>query len=185
MSARILIAGLGNLPLPLTRHSVGHFVVDSLATRLGVKLSSKFGGSYGQTNILVDGSPLTLSLYKPNALMNISGPSVAKAMQASSSSPSALVIIHDSLDHIPATLSPKFGGSANGHNGVRSVIAAVKTDEFHRLRIGIGRPSSGVADYVLGRLSSFERQHWSPDGPGLDAVWEKVEDIARKVARSR
>ncbi|KAI9463724.1 peptidyl-tRNA hydrolase [Lactarius psammicola] len=81
-------------------------------------------------------------------------------------------------------LSPKFGGSANGHNGVRSLISALGTKEFHRLRLGIGRPESDVADYVLTRLPNYERQFWAPDGPGLDLVWEHILKIALQIDRT-
>ncbi|KAI0063501.1 peptidyl-tRNA hydrolase [Artomyces pyxidatus] len=185
MGAQILVAGLGNLPLPLTRHSVGHYVLDSLSARLGAhfSLNKSMGGYYAETTINIDGSPVALGLFKPKPLMNISGPSVAAALHKTARVPSSLIVIHDSLDHRPATLSPKHGGSAGGHNGIRSTISALKTNEFHRLRVGIGRPDSGVSDFVLGRLPSFERQFWSPEGPGLDLVMEQIERIASQRVR--
>jgi len=113
--------------------------------------------------------------------MNISGPPVRMALQKAASTPSSLILLHDSLEHRPTSLSPKFGGSANGHNGIRSLISSLGTKDFFRLQLGIGRPESGVADYVLTRLPSFERQFWSPEGPGLDLVWEEIEKIALQV----
>jgi peptidyl-tRNA hydrolase, PTH1 family len=79
------------------------------------------------------------------------------------------------------TLSPKFGGSANGHNGIRSTISALGSEDFFRLRLGIGRPESGSADYVLSRLPNFERQFWGTDGQGLDLVWGQIQKIALRI----
>ena len=78
-------------------------------------------------------------------------------------------------------LSPKFGGSANGHNGIRSLISALGTKDFFHLRLGIGRSESEVAEYVLSRLPNFERQFWGPDGQGLDLVWEQIQKIVLKI----
>jgi PTH1 family peptidyl-tRNA hydrolase len=94
-------------------------------------------------------------------------------------------------------VSPKFGGSANGHNGVRSVIASMgnivsqlpaprpANDEFHRIRLGIGRPthkSADVADYVLGFLSREELDWWAYGGEGLNKVVAALEAIMKKAA---
>ena len=99
--------------------------------------------------------------------------------------PTSLIVLHDSIEHKPTALSSKFGCSANGHNGIRSLIAALSTKDFFRLRLGIGRPESNVADYVLARIPNFERQFWAPDGPGLDLVWEQIQRIALQVEQSR
>ena len=117
--------------------------------------------------------------------MNISGPSVAAMLRRTARSPSSLVVIHDSLDHVPGALSPKFGGSANGHNGVRSVISALGTKDFHRLRLGIGRSSTSVSEYVLGRLSSYERQQWGANGEGVDRAWQAIEKIVAQSSAAR
>lgn len=116
--------------------------------------------------------------------MNISGPPIAKAMRATVGSPSSLVVIHDSLDHHPGQVSPGFGGSPRGHNGVRSVIAALGgSKDFHRIRIGIGRGGGDVADYVLGRLSSHEKQQSGPDGEVTTAVERLLAAIVQRGAK--
>jgi hypothetical protein len=97
--------------------------------------------------------------------------------------PTSLILIHDSIEHKPTALSLKFGGSASGH--IRSLIAALGTKDFYRLRLGIGRPESNVADYVLTRLPNFERQFWAPDGPGLELVWEQIQRIALRVKQGQ
>jgi PTH1 family peptidyl-tRNA hydrolase len=113
--------------------------------------------------------------------MNISGPPISMALRKTSRAPSSLIVLHDSLEHKPMVLSPKFGGSANGHNGIRSLISALGTKDFFRLRLGIGRSESDVADYVLSRLPNFERQFWGPDGQGLDLVWEQIQKFALQI----
>ena len=111
--------------------------------------------------------------------MNITGPAVAAALSHSAKFPGAMIVIHDSLQHKPKTLSVKFGGSANGHNGARSVIAALGGNaNFHRFRIGIGRDGD-AASYVLGRLSADECPYWDVGG-GLDMVCKELAKIALK-----
>jgi peptidyl-tRNA hydrolase, PTH1 family len=183
--------------------SIGQLALDSLSIRFGVHLSpDSRGGYYAESQIDINGSPFIIGLYKtsvcigpcvarlcflltccPNqdAAMNISGPPVSTVLRRTARAPSSLIVIHDSLEHKPAVLSQKFGGSANGHNGIRSLISALGTKDFYRLRLGIGRPESDVASYVLARLPNFERQFWTSDGPGLDLLWEKIQKIALQV----
>jgi peptidyl-tRNA hydrolase, PTH1 family len=110
--------------------------------------------------------------------MNISGPSVAKILRKTVQIPKAMVLIHDSLGHKTEVVSPRLGGSANGHNGVKSVISALGTPEFHRLRVGIGKNDIDAAEFVLQRLSNHERQFWSSNGPGMDLVLQRLGTIA-------
>lgn len=113
--------------------------------------------------------------------MNISGPSVAAALRKTVTSPSSMIIIHDSLSHRVETLSVKFGGSANGHNGLKSVISALGGEMgFHRFRVGIGRDQTDAADYVLRKLSSHERQCWGDDGEGIDLILREIERVVRR-----
>jgi len=124
---------------------------------------------------------LTLPYHDKDAPMNVSGPPVSVVLRKTAHAPTSLIVLHDSIEHKPTAVSLRFGGSANGHNGVRSLIAALSTKDFFRLRLGIGKPESNVADYVLGRLPNFERQFWAPDGPGLELVWEQIQRIALQV----
>ena len=118
--------------------------------------------------------------------MNISGRPVAHLLRTTAVEPERLIVIVDSLDHKPCSISPKFGGSANGHNGVRSVIAALGScADFHRLRLGIGR-GDDVTNYVLGPLSPQEREYWSASGSGSELVWrELTRIIGKSLASSR
>lgn len=116
--------------------------------------------------------------------MNLSGPPVATALRSAGLRPSSLVVIHDSLSHKPLVISPKFGGSANGHNGLRSIITALGNDsDFHRLRIGIGKnDGQDAAEYVMSRLSDDERSFWCRNGKGVDLAWKCIEKIVLQDA---
>jgi PTH1 family peptidyl-tRNA hydrolase len=157
--------------------------------------NSALNGFAGRSQVVLGDVNVDLTLFKPSMsprrtvsptqphtpepLMNITGPAVATALRHTAKIPSAMIVIHDSLQHKPTTLSVKFGGSANGHNGVRSVIAALGGDfNFHRFRIGIGRDGD-AASYVLGRLSTEECAHWDVGG-GLDMVCKELAKIALK-----
>ncbi|KZP16492.1 peptidyl-tRNA hydrolase [Athelia psychrophila] len=181
---QILVVGLGNMPLPMTRHSVGHLIIDSLAARLGVTLASdrNMGGLVGRVETTLGDSLVSVTLFKPKPLMNISGPSVSAALKYTARNAQSLVVIHDSLSHKPEKMSYKLGGSANGHNGVKSVISALGGDaNFHRLRIGIGRNDIDAAEYVLRKLSQHERQFWGENGEGVDVVLDELELIVGKL----
>lgn len=113
--------------------------------------------------------------------MNLSGPPiVAKMQELNMRDQERLIVIQDSLDHEPLSLSVKKGGSANGHNGVKSTIAALGgKSNFWRLRAGIGRSAGDIPNYVLGRLSNHERTYWREEG--IDEVIAAIERIADKM----
>jgi peptidyl-tRNA hydrolase, PTH1 family len=114
------------------------------------------------------------------SLMNISGPSIAAAYRQSVSSPNSMIILADSLSHQVEALSVKLGGSANGHNGVKSIISALGGEMgFYRFRLGIGRDESDAATYVMRQLSSHERRYWSDEG--LDLILKEIEKVALKA----
>lgn len=187
----LLIVGLGNAPYPATRHSAGHFVVDSLAKRLRVHLSSQKTVMAGTVTIPIGGASTKIVLAKTKTLMNVSGRSVANALKAHLSDPvpSSLVVIQDSLNHKPFAVSHGFGGTAQGHNGIKDIISALGGQTgFHRLRVGIGRPDGApdtVKDYVLGRLSGSERQFLDANGPGTDRLWQIIEKIVQEGVRMK
>jgi len=112
--------------------------------------------------------------------MNISGPSIVQAFRQAVNSPSSMIILTDSLDHKVGGLSVKFSGSANGHNGVKSIISALGGElDFYRFRIGIGRDGSDAADYVMRPLSSYEKTFWT--GDGIDHVLREIGKVALKA----
>ncbi|TFL02694.1 peptidyl-tRNA hydrolase [Pterulicium gracile] len=181
----ILIAGLGNYPLPLTRHSIGHLIIDALAARHSISLANDRakGGLFGTAQVSIEDTPVSLSLFKSKSLMNVSGPSIVSALRQSSKLPSSLILVSDSLSHRVESLHLRFGGSANGHNGVKSVIKALgNDDQFYRLRVGIGK-NEGVdaAEYVMRRLSQHERGFWGEEhGEGVDLVMREVGKVMRE-----
>ncbi|TFK70591.1 peptidyl-tRNA hydrolase [Pluteus cervinus] len=178
----LLLVGLGNLPYPVSRHSVGQLVIDALAEGLGIHMSAGPGGLFGRSNVTIGETALSLSLFKSKDFMNVSGPSIASIYRKTVKSPASLVVISDSLQHRPESLKVRLGGSANGHNGVKSIISSLGgQSDFYRFRIGIGRDNSDPADYVMRNLSSHERHFWTK-GNGFDLVLQELEIIAKKVA---
>jgi PTH1 family peptidyl-tRNA hydrolase len=151
----LLVAGLGNpgAGYARTRHNMGFLVVDELARRHDGSFRSKFSGQLAEVRL--DG--LRLALLKPETYMNVSGRSVGAAARFFKADPGTLLIVHDDVDLETGRLQARLGGGLAGHNGLRSIAGALGTQDFLRLRIGVGRPERGdprpVADYVL---SEFE-----------------------------
>jgi PTH1 family peptidyl-tRNA hydrolase len=154
-SLDLLVVGLGNpgREYARNRHNVGWMVVDELARRHGGSWKGKFNGQLAE--IRVDGHKL--ALLKPETYMNDSGRSVGSAASFFKVDPDAVLIVHDEGDFDLGRLELKYGGGLAGHNGLRSIAQHLKTQDFLRLRIGVGRPERGdprpLADYVL---SDFE-----------------------------
>jgi PTH1 family peptidyl-tRNA hydrolase len=147
----LLVAGLGNpgREYAETRHNVGWLVVDELAARHEGSWRSKFSGQLAE--IRLDG--LRLGLLKPETYMNESGRSIGAAVRFFKVDPEALLVVHDDVDLEEGRLQARLGGGLAGHNGLRSISQVLSSQEFLRLRIGVGRPGRGdrrsVADYVL------------------------------------
>jgi peptidyl-tRNA hydrolase, PTH1 family len=151
----LLVAGLGNpgREYERTRHNVGWMVVDELARRRDGSFRSKFAGQIAE----VRDDERRLALLKPETYMNVSGRSVGAATRFFKVDPGSLLVVHDDVDLEAGRLQARLGGGLAGHNGLRSIADALGTQDFLRLRIGVGRPGRGdrrpVADYVL---SPFE-----------------------------
>ena len=147
----LLVAGLGNpgREYERDRHNVGWMVADELARRRDAVWRSKFSGRLAE--IRLDDS--RLALLKPETYMNDSGRSIAAAARYFKVDSDRLLVVHDDVDLEPGRLQARLGGGLAGHNGLRSISQALGTQEFLRLRIGVGRPGRGdrrsVADYVL------------------------------------
>jgi PTH1 family peptidyl-tRNA hydrolase len=154
-SLDLLVVGLGNpgREYARNRHNVGYLVADELARRHGGSWRSKFSGQL--TEIRLDGHKV--ALLKPETFMNESGRAVSAAARFYKLEPDEVLVIHDEGDFDLGRLELKVGGGLGGHNGLRSVAQHLKTQDFLRLRIGVGRPERGdrrpLADYVL---SNFE-----------------------------
>ena len=157
----LLVVGLGNpgRQYERTRHNAGWLAVDELARRLEGRWRSKFSGQLAEVRL--DG--LRLGLLKPETFMNDSGRSVAAAARFFKVEPQSLLVAHDDVDLEPGRLQARAGGGLAGHNGLRSLAQALGTQDFLRLRIGVGRPGRGdprsVADYVLAPFEAQEDAH--------------------------
>ncbi|MCR4397577.1 MAG: aminoacyl-tRNA hydrolase [Firmicutes bacterium] len=153
----MLLAGLGN-PGPAYRHSrhnVGFRVADRFARRVGVsRLQTRWHGIAGTA--VVGGR--TVTVLKPLTYMNLSGLSVRAALQELRLGPGDLIVAHDDLDLDLGRIRIRPGGSSGGHRGVQSIVDELGTEEFGRLRLGIGRPPAGTdpAEFVLGAFTHLE-----------------------------
>jgi len=154
-SLDLLVVGLGNpgREYARNRHNVGWLVVDEVARRHDASWREKFSGRLAELRI----DDHRVALLKPETYMNDSGSSVAAARRFFKLEPDAVLVVHDEVDLEHGRLQARLGGGLAGHNGLRSIAAHLKTPEFLRLRVGVGRPGRGdprpVADYVL---SDFE-----------------------------
>lgn len=160
MAEPLLVVGLGN-PGPFyakTRHNLGFMVADLLAGRMGSAFKvHKRSGAEVATGRLGDRSVV---LAKPRVYMNESGRQVGPLAKFYSIAPADIVIIHDELDIDFGRIRLKLGGGEGGHNGLRSVAAALGTKDFQRVRIGVGRPPGrqDPAAFVLDPFNSVERK---------------------------
>jgi PTH1 family peptidyl-tRNA hydrolase len=172
----LLVAGLGNpgREYERTRHNVGWLVADELARRHGGSFRGKFSGQLAETRL----DDLRLALLKPETFMNLSGQSIGAARKFFKVEPGDLLVVHDDVDLEPERLQARLGGGLAGHNGLRSIAQAIGTNEFLRLRIGVGRPGRGdrrsVADYVL---NGFEPEI------DADALIARAADAVETIAR--
>ena len=166
-----LVVGLGN-PQPQyaqTRHNVGFMVIDQLIHRWPQqKTQEKFAGAF--IRLIIEGQ--AVGLLKPTTFMNLSGISVAQAMRFYNLVPQALLVIADDMALPPGRLRLRRGGSSGGHKGLASVTEHLATEDFARLRIGIG-PSDlpDPADYVL---SKFSQRDWPDISKAIDRAVEAV-----------
>lgn len=153
-----MFIGLGNPGSRFdgTRHNIGFEVIDKLSDSLNIPLQqTKFKGLYGTGNVAGE----KVFLLKPLTYMNLSGECVGPFMDYFQIPLEDMVVVYDDLDTIPGKLRLRTKGSAGGHNGIRSMIAHLGTQEFKRIRFGIGRPTNQqpVPDFVLNRFSKEEQ----------------------------
>jgi len=157
-----LFVGLGN-PGPeyeTTRHNAGFWWIDALADKLGARLVRE--RSYQALSARVNRTNSDLGpvwLLQPMTFMNRSGYSVATLARFFKIEPAQILVVHDELDLLPGQAKLKFGGSAAGHNGLKDIHGQLGTQDFWRLRLGIGHPGvkAEVVNYVLKRPSPGDR----------------------------
>ena len=156
-----LIVGLGNpgREYEKTRHNAGFRCIDLLADQLGCKIDKlKFQGLYCQTNY--NGGKIFL--LKPQTYMNLSGRSVLQLSAYFNIPPQRIIVMFDDISLEPGRLRIRANGSAGGHNGIKSIIQEVGSQEFPRVKIGVGakpNPNYDLADWVLSTFSANEEKN--------------------------
>ena len=153
-----LIVGIGNPSsgYARTKHNVGSELVEKLASQIGADLSRARGQArVGEGNI--DGVRVTVAI--PTTYMNDSGRPVARLVKKQNVGVDHLLVVQDELDLAPGVARLKVGGGTAGHNGLKSIEAALRSRDFLRLRIGVGKPPSKEegADHVLSKFKPDER----------------------------
>lgn len=143
-----MIVGLGNpgKEYAQTKHNVGFMVIDKIAEEIGISVEKRQCQAFTQISSWAGEKIL---LVKPQTYMNLSGQSVIELVNYYKVEIEDIIIIHDDLDLPPGQLRFKQGGSAGGHNGIKNIIAHLNSDDFARLKIGIGRGKVETKDYVL------------------------------------
>jgi PTH1 family peptidyl-tRNA hydrolase len=181
-----LVAGLGNPgeEYALTPHNLGFLAVDRLAERHGIRITRKDSKAFiglGE----IEGREVMLA--KPQTFMNLSGTSLAPLMEKHAIGISDLIVVYDELDLPWTALRIKPKGSAAGHNGMKSVIASLKTNEFVRVRLGVGpgRPLESGADYLLSPFKRSQQKELDDlTGLAADAVQSIIaEGVEKSMTR--
>ena len=155
-----LIVGLGNpgKEYAHTRHNAGFRALDVLADKLGGKVDKlKFQGLYCQVNY----QGRKVFLLKPQTYMNLSGRSVLQLSSYFNIPPQRIIVLFDDISLAPGRLRIRGDGSAGGHNGIKSIIAEIGSQDFPRVKIGVGGkpdPNANLADWVLSGFSASEEK---------------------------
>ena len=176
----VMVVGLGNpgADYENTRHNAGALFVEALARSAGQGLrpEKKYHGLYAR----IQWQGLDLHLLNPTTFMNRSGLAIKALADFFKIQPQQILIAHDELDLPPGTAKLKKGGGHGGHNGLRDAIAHLGTNDFQRLRIGIGHPgdSRRVTGYVLGRLGKQETEE-------LNAVIDEIMRVLPDAASGK
>ena len=156
-----LIVGLGNpgKEYERTRHNCGFRAIDAMAENLGCKIDKgKFQGLYGQTVYM----GTKLFLLKPQTYMNASGRSVLQMSASYNIPPARIIVLFDDISLEPGRLRIRADGSAGGHNGIKSLISELGSQDFPRVKIGVGakpHPEQDLADWVLGGFTAAEQKN--------------------------
>jgi PTH1 family peptidyl-tRNA hydrolase len=176
-AADLLVVGLGNPGDEYrgSRHNVGADVVELLAERHGARLRKRKERALVD-EVTIDGRRVALAV--PLTYVNDSGLAVGALVRRFGVSPEQLVIVHDELDLPVAELKVKSGGGLAGHKGLRSIVAHLHSQDFQRVRIGVGKPESKErgADHVLNRFGKRDRTE-------VDVTVEQAADAVEAIAR--
>ena len=182
-----LIAGLGNpgREYDMTRHNIGFEVIDYIADKYKIKLKKlKFKSLYQKAEI----AGCEVVLMKPQTYMNLSGESIRDAAAFFKIPPEKIIIISDDVNLDEGRIRVRKGGSAGGHNGLKSIIYQLASDNFVRIRVGVGKKQNeneDLADYVLSRFSKeqmpvLERAIINAEGAIIEVMSNGVESAMNR-----
>ncbi len=176
----VIIAGLGNpgAQYAKTRHNVGFVAIDYIADKLGVRIDrAKFHALVTEAKI----GEVRVLLMKPETFMNNSGVAIGEAAAFYKIPPERVIILHDEISFDPGIIRIRRKGSAGGHNGLKSIIAHLASEEFPRVKIGVGKkpsPDYDLADWVLGKMPKADEDN-------IDARHEDIFDAVRLIAQAK
>lgn len=157
----ILVFGLGNPghKYSLTRHNIGFLALDYLVSHYGLKpISNQFNSLYTQAEVSIHNIPQHIIFTKPQTYMNNSGKAAYAFCQFYKIQPEKVIAIHDDIDLTFGDVRAKAKGGTAGHHGIESIVEHLGTDQFKRIRIGIGRPSDPSIDVINYVLSPFNKE---------------------------
>ena len=173
-----VVAGLGNIgkQYEKTRHNAGFLAIDRIAERCGVKIDRvKFHSTVAEVTL---GGAKVL-LMKPTTLMNNSGVAIGEAAAFYKIPAEKVIVLHDEISFDPGVIRIRRKGSAGGHNGLKSIIAHLSSEDFPRIKIGVGKkpsPEYDLVDFVLGK---FPESDLAAISARFDDIAAAVEDIIR------
>lgn len=172
-----IIAGLGNPDNKYknTRHNIGFDVIDAISDKYNIPVNSgKFKSFCG--NGLINGQKVVL--LKPLTYMNLSGEAIREAIDYYKVDPINLVVFSDDINLAVGGIRIRKGGSAGGHNGLKNIIKLIGTEDFPRIRMGVGQKPDGydLADYVLGHFDGTERKQMD------DSIQVAIEGLEQIIA---
>ena len=173
-----LVVGLGNpgSEYAATRHNVGFMAADELHSRYNFSpFKQKFDGLIAEGTI--DGEKVYL--LKPQTFMNLSGNSVVKAAHFYKILPENIIVIHDDMDLVLGKIKAKLGGGSGGHNGIKSIDAAI-TPNYNRIRIGVGHPQGAKEQVINHVLSAFSKSDRENIDNAVNTVAETIGILIKK-----
>lgn len=177
-----LIVGLGNpeADYSKTRHNMGFNVINKISEKYNIDVNkSKFKGLIG--NGIIEGEKVIL--LKPQTFMNLSGESIVDVMNFYKISKEELIVIYDDIDIVPGNIRIRKNGSAGTHNGMKSIISCLNTEDFCRVRVGIGKPKENMdmITYVIGHIPEEEIE---PLNNGVKIASDAVIEIIKNSVDS-
>ena len=185
-----IVAGLGNPGAEYlrTRHNAGFLAIDYIAEKANVKIDrAKFHALVAEANIC----GVRVLLMKPETYMNSSGTAIAEAASFYKIPPQNVIVLHDEISFDPGIFRIRRKGSAGGHNGLKSIIASLGSEEFARIKIGVGKkptPEYDLVDWVLGKFSDADMKAIADKFPDINASTElmlsgKIDEAMNKYSK--